>query len=223
LREFRNEEKPLILFPELPGSLSEIISLNDLFIKSKIKPFMFVNKDASETNLKMISSPSLLHIATHSFTSLPNQGDPFMGVLDEFRFGDPMLFNALALSGVNDFNFWENDLENENDYVSALELSLINLKDTYLAVLSSCESGSGISGIGEGISGFKEALFRAGAQNVILSKHTVSDKVTRDFFVLFYQNLLENSDSVHDVLRKTKLQFMSNHNHPYYWNAFVHY
>lgn len=223
IREFRNEEKPTILFPELPGSLNEIITLNDLFNKMNIKSSLYLGEDANEANLKKINSPSLLHIATHSFTSLPDQRDPFMGVLDEFRYGDPMLFNALVLSGVNDFNYWENDLEDENGYVNALELSLLNLADTYLAVLSSCESGSGASGIGEGISGFKEALFRAGANNVILSKHSVSDEITRDFFVLFYKNLIESNDAVHDVLRKTKLQFMSSHNHPFYWSAFIHY
>jgi CHAT domain-containing protein len=59
-----------------------------------------------------------------------------------------------------------------------------------LVTLSACQSGLGRPGGGEGFIGFAQALFLAGARNVVVSLWEVDDAATALLMARFYENLL---------------------------------
>jgi CHAT domain-containing protein len=111
-------------------------------------------------------------------------------------------------------------LNKENGFVNGLEISLLNLKETELVIISGCESGKATYGIGESKFGFKEALFRAGVKNVILSDYNIDDKATAEFYSTFYTILTDKKMSIEETLKETKKEMQKKYKHPYYWAAF---
>jgi CHAT domain-containing protein len=59
-----------------------------------------------------------------------------------------------------------------------------------LVVLSANESGLGRDAGGEGLLGFPQALFQAGARSLVVSRWKIDDEATALLMVRFYQNLL---------------------------------
>ena len=219
-REIPSIAIPRETFQYLPGTLIEIKGIAKI-LKEKSKNInTFSGKDASELNLKKINNPSILHIATHAFFVNPEfPKNTFTGINDDDFIISPSLRNGIVMTGVNDFNYNEMQLGKENGFVNGLELSELLIQNTNLVVISGCESGTGTGGIGEDMSGIKEALFRAGARNLILAKFSINDKVTQEFFIEFYTRLKNNSN-LEEVLRETKLELSKKYNHPYFWSAF---
>jgi CHAT domain-containing protein len=62
--------------------------------------------------------------------------------------------------------------------------------DADLVVLSACQTGLGKQTSGEGMLGFTQALLKAGARSVVLSRWKVDDHATALLMQRFYQNLL---------------------------------
>lgn len=212
---------PIVNWNYLKGTKIEIQEISKI-IQPKTKNItIYAEENASEDNLKKIDNPSVLHLATHSFyvDREKNSNSIFAGVLPQEYKYSVFLLNGLVMSGVNDFYYPEMRLNKENGFVNGLELSLLNLQNTDLVVISGCESGQGVHGIGEGVSGLKEALFRAGAKQMILAKYPISDRATQDFFIEFYSRLSSES-SIEDILRETKIEMNKKYKHPYYWSAF---
>lgn len=212
---------PKVNWNYLKGTKIEIQEISKILNSKSKKITVYTGQNASEENLKKIENPSVLHIATHSFyiDSKNNPNGIFAGILPQDYKYSVFLLNGLVMSGVNDFYYPEMKLNKENGFVNGIELSLLNLQNTDLVVISGCESGQGVHGIGEGVSGLKEALFRAGAKQLILAKYPISDRATQDFFIDFYSRLSTDS-SIEDILRETKLEMNKKYKHPYYWSAF---
>lgn len=212
---------PKVNWNYLKGTKIEIQEISKILNPKSKKITVYTGENASEKNLKKIENPSVLHIATHSFyiDSKNNPNSIFTGILPQDYKYSVFLLNGLVMSGVNDFYYPEMKLNEENGFVNGIELSLLNLQNTDLVVISGCESGQGVHGIGEGVSGLKEALFRAGAKQLILAKYPISDRATQDFFIDFYSRLSTDS-SIEDILRETKIEMNKKYKHPYYWSAF---
>ena len=205
----------------MKGTKIEIQEISKIIQANSKKITIYSEENASEDNLKKIENPSVLHIATHSFyiDGEKNSNSIVAGVLpQEYKYSE-FLLNGLVMSGGNDFYYPEMRLNKENGFVNGLEISLLTLENTELVVISGCESGQGVHGIGEGVSGLKEALFRAGAQQLILAKYPISDRATQDFFIEFYSRLSSKS-SIEEILRETKIEMNKKYKHPYYWSAF---
>lgn len=212
---------PVVNWDYLKGTKIEIQEISKIIQPKSKKITIYSEENASEDNLKKIENPSVLHLATHSFyiDREKNSNNIFAGVLTQEYKYSVFLLNGLVMSGVNDFYYPEMRLNKENGFVNGLEISLLNLENTDLVVISGCESGQGVHGIGEGLSGLKEALFKAGAQQLILAKYPISDIATQDFFIEFYSRLSSGS-SIEDILRATKIEMNKKYKHPYYWSAF---
>ena len=212
---------PVLNWDYLKGTKIEIQEISKVIQANSKKITIYSEENASEDNLKKIENPSVLHIATHSFyiDGEKNSNSIVAGVLPQEYKYSVFLLNGLVMSGGNDFYYPEMQLNKENGFVNGLEISLLNLENTELVVISGCESGQGVHGIGEGVSGLKEALFRAGAQQLILAKYPISDRATQDFFIEFYSRLSSGS-SIEEILRETKIEINKKYKHPYYWSAF---
>ena len=94
-----------------------------------------------------------------------------------------------------------------------------------LVVLSSCQTGTGKVGRGEGVNGLIRAVMYAGTPAVVASLWNVSDIGTKELMVKFYKNMLEKGMSKEEALRQAKLDLINSdkYSSPYFWSAFVMY
>ena len=86
-------------------------------------------------------------------------------------------------------------------------------------MLSACETGFGNSTFfgGENLA---NSFLRAGAKNIISTLWPVDDKITKEFMLLFYQELL-NSNNINTSLRNTKQIIKNKYKYPNYWAPFI--
>ncbi len=184
---------------------------------------------ATESALKQLRGPSILHVATHGFflqkppEQKPIPGDQRVpasinGAATMTISETPLLRSGLALAGAN-----QRDGGNgEDGILTALEATGLDLQGTKLVVLSACETGVGDVQNGEGVYGLRRALVLAGAESEMISLWKVNDDATRDLMVAFYQRL-ESGVGRSEALRKVQLKMLktTDHNHPYFWAAFI--
>jgi len=188
---------------------------------------------ATETALRAVDSPPLLHAATHGFF-LEDLGAPsadgsrgasrvvqasFDDLLGPYmtQTGDPMLRSGLVLAGANI------DPEGSDDgYLTAFELSSLDLVGTKMVVLSACDTGVGEVRHGAGVHGLQRALTLAGAESVVMSLWKVDDRVTAELMSAFYRGLLDGKGRG-EALRAAQLGVARRGEtaHPRYWAAFV--
>jgi len=95
-----------------------------------------------------------------------------------------------------------------------------------LAVLSACQTASGVIGGGEGVVGLSWALFAAGASTAVVSQWEVDSASTTSLMIDFHERLLTRKAgdlTVSEALRQASVQLMrdSRFRHPFYWAGFV--
>lgn len=182
---------------------------------------------ATETSLKKLHGPLILHVATHGFF-LPNQMRPKADELKNFSFAgsplneNPLLRSGLALAGANQ----RLGGDGEDGILTSLETAGLDLWGTKLVVLSACDTGLGDVQNGEGVYGLRRALVLAGAESEVISLWKVNDEVTRDFMTAYY-GLLKTGQGKGEAVRKVQLGLLrdkrseNNRSHPYFWAAFI--
>ncbi|MCX6165991.1 MAG: CHAT domain-containing protein, partial [Ignavibacteriae bacterium] len=187
----------------LKGTLDEAEKINDIFKQNGITADVFEKGEATESALKSLSyskqknSPTVLHIATHGFF-FPDISRDYNKMELQRNFGqemklqiseNPLRRSGLILAGANRFWQGENNIEGVDDgIVTAEEVSMLDLRNTELVVLSACETGLGDIKGGEGVYGLQRAFKVAGAKTIIMSLWKVPDKETVELMELFYTN-----------------------------------
>ena len=169
---------------------------------------MLAGAEATESELKRVNAPSILHIATHGF---------FLPSLPGASSGNPLLRSGLALAGANRRNGGDDD-----GIFTALEASGLNLWGTRLVTLSACDSGIGEIRSGEGVYGLRRAFVLAGAESLVMSLWAVSDSVTREMMTAFYTGLRHGLGRG-EALRQAQLAMLQRNgrSHPFYWASFI--
>jgi CHAT domain-containing protein len=107
----------------------------------------------------------------------------------------------------------------DDGYLTAAEITGINLQGTELVTLSACQSGAGAVQSGEGVYGLQRALTVAGARSMLLSLWPVDDGATRDFMGSFYRRLVAGASRA-DALGATQAEFRA-HSNPLYRDLYV--
>ena len=208
----------------LPGTKIEVENISTTFESKGWDVSTFLKDDATESSVKQVTSPRVMHIATHGyfFEDIPqdNADDRFMGMDKQKMVQDPLLRSGLLFAGANKTLQGEK-MEGENGLLSAYEASMLNLKETELVVLSACETGRGEVKNGEGVYGLRKAFSDAGAQNIIMSLWKVDDKVTQEFMTRFYEIWLNEKTTIREAFNKTQLEIKAKYPQPYYWGAFI--
>ena len=101
-----------------------------------------------------------------------------------------MLRSGLALAGAQDtLEAWKSARipPSANDGIlTAEEVGGLNLKGTWLVVLSACDTGSGEIRAGEGVLGLRRGFIQAGAQNLLMTLWPISDETTVQVMFDFY-------------------------------------
>ena len=182
---------------------------------------LFAGDDATESVVKSVSQPLVLHLATHGYFC-ESSGRR------SSEADNPLLYSGLAFAGANRVIAGGNNaaVSKEDGILTALEASGLDLMGTELVVLSACQSGFGEVVSGEGVFGLRRALEHAGARAAIMSMFAVPDESTAILMERFYENWL-SGQSKSAALRNASLSMMRERRkrfgaaHPLYWGGFV--
>jgi tetratricopeptide (TPR) repeat protein len=210
----------------LPATLREVESIGTSLSAANWDVELYTGVNASEDQLKKISSPRILHMATHGFfmediEQREETSTRMLGMDRERVAENPLLRSGLLLAGCNR-TFEDSTLISggDNGILTAYEAGLLNLRNTDLVVLSACETGRGEVRIGEGVHGLRKAMTDAGAQHILMSLWKVDDRVTSEYMQTFYGHYAQGK-SIRESYNLTRNEIKQKYPQPYYWGAFV--
>lgn len=186
---------------DLPGTAVEIQGIEKT-IPTNIPRHVYIRRNANEVTVKEIPSTSVLHFATHGF-------------FETATLKDPMHTSGLVLALSDSL-----DRNREDGFLTAFEASNLDLKKTFLVVLSACETGQGEFEDGEGVWGLQRAFQVAGVRYTIMSLFKVNDEVTASLMQQFYSNMILG-DEVLTAFRKAQMNIKAKYSRPVEWGAFV--
>jgi CHAT domain-containing protein len=167
-------------FPRLPGSAREVNAIARLFDQKQV----FLGSAASEQTLdslrakETLSKFAVIHLATHG------RMDDLVPMNSRLLFSQDQLPEP-SVSISPDQPFYDGTLT-AGEVMSTWKLS------AELVTLSACQSGLGRNSGGEGIVGFAQAFFLAGARSLVVSLWEVDDRATSLLMTRFYEKWLEN-------------------------------
>ena len=207
-------------FSPLPNAWDEGVALKKLFHDNGYEEVQFFPLEkATESAVKSLKSPKILHFATHGFyqEDISNQS--------KTAYQNPLLRSGLALTNANLVSTGKS----ESGILTAQEILSLSLAGTELVVLSACETGLGEIQINEGVYGLKRSFQNAGAKAVLSSLWNINSVSSKKFMTTFYGYLLGGSPP-QKALRSTQLDFLHNTDcdkygncikHPMHWAAFT--
>lgn len=208
------------VFAILPESGEEVRQIADILRADRYQVDVYEGSSGSEESFLNLSghSPCLLHLATHGFYVTPREARKY----DYLRgFQDAMYLSGLVLAGGNTAWLGKEVPEGVQDGIlTAHDIAALDLSGTELVVLSACQTGQG-QVTAEGLYGLQRAFKKAGAQTLVMTLWRVSDHVTREFMVAFYQHLIAEKGNKREAFEKTKSQIRSRYPEPFYWAGFV--
>ncbi len=210
-------------FTELPGTKTETEEITRLLDSQNWLTNLYLSDKALEEDLKAVSNPSVLHIATHGFfldDVKKKEGAIELGVRSDVSSENPLLRSGLLLTGAAQTARGEINAGIENGIFTAYEAMNLNLQQTELVVLSACETGRGEIKNGEGVYGLQRAFQIAGAEAIIMSLWKVDDAATQLLMTEFYHAWITGAPKA-DALRVAQDAVKAKFDHPYYWGAFV--
>jgi CHAT domain-containing protein/Tfp pilus assembly protein PilF len=201
-------------FSGLPGTEEELRAIEKLLKGHSWKTTLYLRGAATESNLKAVKSPSILHLASHGFFS-----SDIVSLNAEAK-KEFLFHSGIVLSGANKSISTGSTAFHNDGIVTAFEVMNLDLSNTQLVVLSACETGLGKIENGEGVFGLQRSFMQAGARNVLISLWKVDDQATRDLMIKFYKHLAFG-DSMHDSLRKAQSEQAKILSNPSLWGGFV--
>jgi CHAT domain-containing protein/Tfp pilus assembly protein PilF len=234
-----------VYFAPLSSTEHEAHTIQKLFPDANI----LVAGQATESAVKQVNAPVVLHIATHGFFL----GDPIAkispapeaiaradkpsttrGISQAAPSGPTAsaptrglnlsanIENPLLRSGLALTNANLRNPGNDDGILTALEASGLNLWGTKLVVLSACDTGVGEVRTGEGVYGLRRAFVLAGAESLVMSLWPVSDYSTRTLMTSYYKNLKQGMGRG-AALHQVQLDLLKRNPqlHPFYWANFI--
>ena len=205
----------------------------------KADRLLLTAREATEERVKReLERYRVVHLATHGFfqpSGLPsmwrsvstNGGPSRLEMFEEQKqiYGlMPGLLSGLVLAGAN-----RPPVENREDgLLTAEEISLLDLSNVEIVVLSACETALGKSEAGEGMLGLRRMFRQAGAGAVISSLWAVRDDSTKLLMQRFYDRRWARGQSTLESLRGAQLDMLKQNRIenggeglPSTWGAFV--
>jgi CHAT domain-containing protein/tetratricopeptide (TPR) repeat protein len=205
-----------VYFAPISGTAREAQAIQLLFRDATV----LAGERATESSLRQLAAPRMLHIATHGFFLqyagiAPKAGATGSGGGPS---GDPLLRAGLALARAN----IRGGTDQDDGLLTALEASRLNLWGTKLVALSACDTGVGEVRNGDGVYGLRRAFVLAGAESLLMSLWPVSDTWTERQMRSYYQNL-KLGKGRGESLRLVQLGMLARNPrlHPFYWANFI--
>lgn len=201
----------------LEGSRKEIEEIEPLLKSARsinLSVVTHTKSAAVEGSIKALSGKrsKIIHIATHGYYN--NQSDA-----NNKEHSNSLSRSALIFAGASNDKLYEGM---DDGYLTAEEISLLDLRGTDLVVLSACQSGQGKAIGAEGLDGLQRAFKKAGVKTLIVSLWDVNDTVTQKIMVSFYKyysegyNWRKSFELALDDIRRNR-----EYKAPKYWAPFV--
>jgi MYXO-CTERM domain-containing protein len=172
-------------------------------------------KQATETNVRTVERPLILHMATHGFFGeARNERD------------NPMFRSGLHLADIEQVQV---DREHDDGQLTAYEVSGMDLRGTQLVVLSACDTGMGAEVMAEGkvlmsegVSGLRRAFAMAGARTTVMSLWAVSGVTAQRTMEAYYRKLAEGQGPG-EAMQAVQLEMLrtKEYAHPKDWAVFI--
>lgn len=206
----------------LPGTKKEVETIAVILRENKMTTDVYLEMNASESQIKNLTNPYILHIATHGFFKSSSNEEARPEMLASKRYVEnPLRGSGLLLAGAqNTINGQKAQSTGENGILTAAEAMNLNLDKTQLVVMSACETGLGEIKNGEGVYGLQRSFQVAGAKSVIMSLWTVDDTATQKMMTYFYENWLAGQTK-REAFRNSQIKLRQEFAEPYYWGAFI--
>jgi CHAT domain-containing protein len=162
---------------------------------------LYAAANATESRVKRLHGPSLLHIVGHGIVR-GNQGCQGPTC---FSVGSDPSARAMALSTiVLEEAYGRGKGSSEDGFLTAVELQNVDLRGTEMLVLSQCQMANGLASVGEGVYGMRRAAGIAGARTFVAPLWNVEDGTQRTLMARFYAGLAAGQTRA-DALRQAKL------------------
>ena len=221
----------------LPGTKQEAESIHSLLTSNNITSTLYTASKANEESFKSLSGKhrNILHIGTHGFyweDSTARKQDYFSQRIQLQMLGDnqlqkpsidPLTRCGLLFAGSNiALSGHSNDLPEgvQDGILTAKEISLMDLHDADLVVLSACETAKGDI-TSEGIFGLQRAFKMAGVQTIIMSLWKVNDQATQMLMTEFYTNWISKNQSKREAFKNAQNTVRAKFEEPEYWAGFI--
>ena len=186
---------------DLPGTKQEVEAIAPILRDKKIEVHVFSADTANEESFKALSGKkqNILHIGTHGFywTDSTAQSAAYFKQRtlsignDQYapKTIDPLNRCGLLFAGAStaisgDAHRLQEGVQ--DGVLTAKEISLMDLRDADIVVLSACETGLG-DVTGDGVFGLQRAFKMAGARTILMSLWKVDDDATRMLMTSFYR------------------------------------
>lgn len=202
-KQKHSSNKPSIILAcagNLPYTATEIHNITQLLKQHHIANKLFTFPNATESSIKNIKSPGILHIASHAQWQETND---------------------LVLSLSQSYLMLEADSQNDGK-LTAYELSNMDLQNTDIVMLNSCKSARGNHIYNEGVYGLQRACKVAGAKYIVATLWNIEDKIAAKMGELMYSIWLEKPNEDIDKIflaAINKLRESCNNNTD--WAAFI--
>ena len=226
-------------FPSLPQTAEEAAQVAALWRTSGSPDAAEVaessGRAASESAFKRLApGRRVLHVATHGFALGDGSGRARVigargigavvgGTRPSARERRAVLLPGLALAGAN----VPHALGSDDGFLTAEEITSLDLSGTEWAVLSACETGFSDPHAPEAVQGLQRAFRRAGVHTVIMSLWAVDDVATREWMRQLYSarlsEHLDTATAMRSACRKllAERREQGRSTHPFGWAAFV--
>jgi len=204
--EFRS-----LQFRPLPGSAAEVTDISSAWKRWNRDEASSLVTGADATRSRFVAEAErnrVLHVATHAFVLDKSCGN-----------GNPLLHSGLVFAGANQLR--------SDSILTAQQIASLNLNGVDWAVLSACNTGSGLLQDGEGVLGLERAFRVAGAHSVVMALWPVDDYVTGRFMHELYAERLKQRASTADAVWRSLRKLLAERRaagkstHPWYWAGFV--
>ena len=217
-------------FEELPNTKEELDHIQAILSSKHLSVKERIGTKGTEESFWALSgkAPNILHIATHGFYyNTPEEASDNSYLRG---YNDAMQLSGLIMAGGN--RAWLGQEVPQGvlgGVLTANSIAGLDLRGLDLVVLSACQTGLGAT-TPEGIYGLQRAFKKAGAQTIIMTLWSVDDEATKDFMIMFYEELTRNQWNKRDAFEKAKA-FVRNKTYirkgknykgqPYFWAGFV--
>lgn len=185
-------------FDPLPGAATEANVVKSILESAgRFEIEQRSGLQVAEPEFRKIRPPYILHLATHGFflRSTASGNANQISASPSLLGMRPLFRSGLAFSGANTtLEAWRHaqlPAPDSDGVVFAADVAELDLRGTWLVVLSACETGTGTAVDGEGVLGLRRAFLNAGATHVISTLWKVSDTYTAEFMERFYRSVVE--------------------------------
>lgn len=210
------------IYRELPETKKEVEAIERTLKKQQLSVKPYYGMSGTEESFLSMSgnAPQILHVATHGFYYTPEEAENY----DYLRgYADAMSLSGIVMAGGN-AAWLGKELPKGvlGGIMTAANISRLDLTGLELVVLSACQTGRGRA-TSEGLFGLQRAFKKAGAKTMVMTLWSVSDVVTKEFMIKFYEILSDKNNNwdKRKAFNEAKSYIRSKYNDPYYWAGFV--